>query len=241
MRNTCRFLKPAAALVVVGAALLANGCSSTFQTRGKAAVSPFLGDTAQFREGTGDEAKLVYINPRADFRKYTQILLDPVVLVAADARSGSFASMSKEDQQAVVNYVDARIRATLGQDYAFVTSPGAAAMRLRVAITEAKGSTVLLDTLSSITPPGIAINALKTVATGTGAAVGRAGVEMELQDSLTGERLAAGVDERAGRKYTLRFDKFSRYHAVESAFDHWAGRLRERLAAARAAKAAGKG
>lgn len=237
MKTRSRFLKAVSVPVGLGAALLVAGCSSTFQTRGKAEASPFLGDVSQLREGTGDEAKLVYVNPKADFRKYTQILLDPVVLVADNAKASSFSQMSKEDQQAVVNYLDAKIRETLGKDYTFATSPGAAAMRLRVAITEAKGSTVVLDTLSSITPPGIAINALKTVATGTGAAVGRAGVELELKDSLTGERLAAGVDERAGRKYTLRFDKFSRYHAVESAFDYWTKRLQERLAGLRAAKA----
>lgn len=218
------------ACLSIGAALLVAGCSTTYQTRGDAQPSAFLSNPSQLREGTGDEPKLVYLNPKANFSKYTKIHLEPVVLIAENSKSSAFSAMSKEDQQAIVNYVDAKIREKLVANYAFVTSAGSDTMKLRVAITEAKGSTVVLDTLSSIMPPAIALNALKTVATGTGTAVGKAGVEAELLDSTTGERLMAAVDERAGRKYTLRFDKFSRYHAVESAFDHWAERLNERLA-----------
>jgi hypothetical protein len=236
MKTTRRIANAAMVSASIAATLIVAGCSSTHQTRGGAQASPFLGNPAQLREGTGSEAKLVYVNPKADFRKYTKIQFEPVVLVASNAKSSTFSAMSKEDQQAVVNYVDAKIREELGRDYRFVTSPGADVMRLRVAITEAKGSTVVLDTLSSVMPPAVALSVLKTVATGTGTAVGKAGVEMELLDSSTGERLAAGVDERAGRKYTFRFDKFSRYHAVESAFDYWASRLQERLAAMRADK-----
>jgi hypothetical protein len=45
---------------------------------------------------------------------------------------------------------------------------------------------------------------------------------------LTGTRLAAAVDELAGQKYTGKFDKFKKYHAVEDAFDYWAEKLRKR-------------
>lgn len=234
MRASRRIANVAVVSASLAAALLVAGCSSTHQTRGGAQASPFLANPSQLREGRSGEAKLVYVNPKADFRKYTKVYLDPVVLVASNAKSSAFTAMSREDQQAVVDYVDAKLREVLGRDYRFVTSSGADVMRLRVAITEARGSSVVLDTLSSVLPPAVALSALKTVATGTGTAVGRAGVEMELLDSATGERLAAGVDERAGRKYTFRFDKFSRYHAVESAFDYWAGRLRKRLAKMRA-------
>jgi len=207
-----------------------GGCSSTYQTRGAAQASPFLSNPAQLRQGGSGEAKLVYVNPKADFRKYTKIQLEPVVLVAENAKSSAFTAMSKEDQQAVANYVDAKVREVLGGSYSFVTSPGVDTMRLRIAVTEAKGSMVVMDTLSTVMPIGLAISAVKRVALGTHSAVGKAGAEMELLDSVSGERLAAAVDERAGRKITLRFDKFSRYHTVEGAFDYWTERLQERLA-----------
>jgi hypothetical protein len=220
--------------VVIGTALLMAGCTSTYPTRGEASVSPFLKNPGQLREGVSGEAKLVYVNLKADFRKYKKIQLDPVVLVADNAKANTFSMMSKEDQQAVVNFVDAQVREKLGTDYTFVAAAGPDVMRLRVAITEAKGSAVVLDTVSSVVPFGLALSTVKRVATGTHSAVGKAGAEMELLDSASGERLAAAVDERAGRKYTLRFDKFFRYHTVEDAMEYWATRLDERLTELRA-------
>ena len=234
MKASSRTMALAITWLALGATILAAGCSSTYQTRGGATPSPFLGDASQLRAGESGEAKLVYVNPKADFRVYTKILLEPVALIASNAKANTFASMSKEDQQAVVNYVDAQIREKLGKDYAFVTRAGPGVMCLRVAITEAKGSAVVMDTISTVVPLGLAVSAVKRLATGTHSAVGRAGVEMEIKDSVTGERLAAAVDERAGRKFTLRFDKFRRYHTVEGAFEYWATRLQERLAEMRA-------
>ncbi len=216
--------------------LLTVGCSTTYQTRGDAGVSPFLANPEQLHKGKEGEAKLIYVNPKADFSSYSKIQLEPVKLVAGGTKANTFTKMSHEDRQAVVNFIDAQIREKLGHDYAFVTEPGPGVMTLRVAVTEAKGSTVVLDTLSSVLPPAVAISAIKRLATGTHTAVGKAGAEMELKDSVSGERLAAAVDERAGRKYTLRLDKFKRYHTVDSAFDYWTTRLQTRLAQLRAQK-----
>lgn len=236
MKTTIRLVSVVGSCVALGAASLIQGCASTYQTRGAATPSVFLGDTSQLREGTGAEAKLVYINPKADFRKYTKIQLAPVVLIAENAKSSAFSAMSKEDQQAVVNYVDAQIREKLKGSYAFVTAAGPDVMSLRVAVTEAQGSAVVMDTVSTLMPIGLAVSTVKRVATGTHSSVGKAGVEMELKDSVTGVRLAAGVDERAGRKITLLGDKFNRYHTVEDAFDFWTTRLQERLAQLRGGK-----
>jgi len=239
MKTSSRALSVVKTCAAIGAALVMAGCASTYQTRGEATASPFLKNPSQLQEGASGQAKLVYVNPKADFRRYKKIQLDPLVLMADNTKSSVFTKMSKEDQQAVVNFVDAQIREKLGTDYAFVTTAGADTMRLRVCITEAKGSSVVLDTVSSVVPFGLALSTVKCVAVGTHSAVGKAGAEMELLDSASGERLAAAVDERAGRKYTFRFDKFSRYHTVEDSFEFWATRLQERLAEMRA-RPAGK-
>jgi hypothetical protein len=144
------------------------------------------------------------------------------------------SKLEGEDKQRIVDYLHASITEQLKTDYPFVNEVSPGTMRLRVAITEAKGSKVVLDTISSIMPPGIALGLVKKVATGTNLSVGKAAIEMELQDPQTGERLAAAVDERAGRKYTGKFDKFDKYHTVEDAFDLWAKKLKKRLEELRA-------
>jgi hypothetical protein len=211
--------------------LLSAGCSSTVQTR-KVTPSGFLGDYSQLEKGSGDEVQLRYINPQADFAAYTKILMDPVWMICN--KDSNLQELSQEDPQRIINYLHATIREQLKPDYTFVDEKAAGVMRLRVAITEARGSQVVLDTLSSIIPIGVALGLVKKVAVGTNISVGEAGIEMELQDSQTGQRLAAAVDERAGRKYTGKFDKFDKYHTIEDAFDYWAKKLRNRLADLRA-------
>jgi len=203
--------------------LLTTGCRSTLQTR-EVKASGFLGDYSQLKKGTYDQAQFVYIDPRVDFVPYTKILMDPIKFYSDEDNK-----LKGEDKQRIVNYLHATIMGHLKQEYVFVNEPSAKTMRLRVAITEATSPNVVLDTVSSIVPVGMALGLVKQVATGTNISVGKARIEMELQDSLTGIRLAAVVDERAGQKYTGKFDKFKKYHAVEDAFDYWAVKLRKRL------------
>jgi hypothetical protein len=203
--------------------VLITGCSSTFQTR-KVTTSGFLGDYSQLEKGSGDEAQLMYINPQAYFDTYTKILMDPVKFY-----SDKNSKLKGEDKKRIVDYLDARIKEQLKTDYTFVNKPSSETMRLRVAITEAKRSKVVMDTISSVIPVGMALGLVKKVATGTNLSVGKASIELEIQDSQTGERLAAAVDERAGRKYTGKFDKFDKYHTVEDAFNYWAKKLKKRL------------
>jgi hypothetical protein len=75
---------------------------------------------------------------------------------------------------------------------------------------------------------------VKKVATGTAAFVGKAGVEAEIQDSMSEERLAAAVDRQVGQK---RLEGVTNtWDDVNQAFDYWSERLRMRLAELRAGR-----
>jgi hypothetical protein len=92
-----------------------------------------------------------------------------------------------------------------------------------------KGSKVVLDTVSTVLPIGLAIDLIAYAATGTHTNVGDANVEMELVDSVTGQRLAAAVDGRSGRKITGRADKWGEWNDTKDACDYWAERIATRL------------
>jgi len=227
------FTVTALAGLLAGLALLTAGCSTTYQAR-DTRTSGFLGDYAQLRPGADGQGQLVYVNPGTDFRRYGKIIFEPVVIMADHASSSVFTAMDEEERQAMVDCVDAMVREKLKEDYAFVSEPGPDVMRLRIAITEVEGATIVLDTVSSVVPFALALSTVRRVALDRHAGLGKAGVEMELKDALTGERLAAAVDARTGRKFTFRLDKFSRYRTFDDAFGHWTDRLRERLAQVRA-------
>jgi hypothetical protein len=202
------------------------GCGSTYQAR-SAKTSGFLGDYSMLRKGGSGEALLVYIDTEADFKAYGKVLMEPIKVYTG--KDGKLAKLPKKDVKRIVDYLDATIREQLKKDYTLTDQAGPDVMRLRVAVTEAEASAVVMDTVSSIIPVGVALSTLKRAAFGSHLSVGRAGVEAELQDSVSGKRLLAAVDRQVGRKYTAKFDKFEKWHAVQSAFDHWAVRLKERL------------
>lgn len=218
------------AAAVIGA-LAAGGCASTYQKR-SVTGSGFLRDYTQLKDRGGDTAMLSYISPQANLGGYTKMMLDPV-LTFVKGKDSDMAKLAKEDQQKLVNYFDAALREQLKKDFALVEQPGPGVLRLRVAITEAHGSAVVLDTVSSVVPIGAALSAVKALATGKHLSVGEIGAECEGLDAVTGQRLFAAVDARVGRKYTFKFDKFSKWHTAEDAFDFWARQLRERLAEAK--------
>lgn len=220
MRRVCMMLG------VMMIASLLSGCGATRQAR-KATPSGFLGDYSQLKPGVKGEALLVYVNPKAGLGQYDKILMDPVKVYAG--KNGKIAKVPKEDLQKLVNYLDATVREHLKADYKLVKEAGPGVMRLQIAVTEAKKSIIPMDILSSITPPGAAVNALKTVATGTPAATGSVGVECQAVDSVSNERLFAAVDARVGEKYTGKFDKLNKWRAAQGAFDYWAERIAQRL------------
>jgi hypothetical protein len=203
------------------------GCHTTYQARSLKG-SGFLKDYSQLKENDG-AALLSYVAPQVDFKVYKKIMLDPVC-VYATAKESSLAKLPKEKQQDLVNYFDAALREQLKRDFALVDAPGPGVIRLRVALTEAQGASVLLDTVSSVVPVGIALSTVTALATGKHLSVGEVGAECEGLDAATGKRLFAAADARVGRKYTLRFDKFSKWRTAKDACDFWASELRERLA-----------
>ena len=208
--------------------LLALGasCATTYQAR-HAKTSGFLGEYSQLRQGQGREPLLIYFNPAADVRDYDKILIDPVVGYLG--KGSRLNRLAPQDRQALLDYFHATLREQLGQDYAIVDRPGPGTLRLRIAVTDARGTKPVADTLSTVVPVGLAISALERVALGKTLTTGSVRIEAEALDAETGARLAAMVDERVGAKITGRLDKWSKWQDVRDAFDYWGAHMRGTL------------
>ena len=204
---------------------LVSGCALTQQTQ-DATASGFLQDYSTLAPGRGGQAQLLYIDPAADFSGYERVWIDPVTIwLEADS---DLAELPREEAQSLADYLGAALRAQLAQDFQLVDGPGPGTLRIRTAITEARGSRVVLDVVSTVVPLARVLSAAKKLATGTHAFVGRAGIEVEILDVATGKRLIAAVDERAGGK-ALRGSTRT-WSDVEAAYDHWARLIAARLA-----------
>lgn len=198
------------------------GCAQTHQARKVGETSGFLGDYSMLKEGEKGEAQLVYINPDADFTAYDKVIVDPVLTMCS-----MDSKVPREELYNLASHLHYKIIDRLNEDYEIVQTPGPGIMRISAALTEAKKSKVGLDVVTSIVPQARLMSGVKSLATGSGSFVGRASVEVNITDSNTAERLAAGVDRRVGGKALKGSTKA--WNDVEQAFEYWADKLAQRL------------
>ena len=218
------FMKPKTGLVPLLLVCWLCACSTTYEAR-NVQPSGFLGDYSRLRKTDG--AGLLFVEQDAMKGQYKGIIIDPVCMYAPT--NGRLAKLSKDDQQILVDYLHASLRTYMTNRFAVVGDAGPGVMRLRMAITEARSANVPMDVVSTLLPIGLAVSAVKRVATGAHSAVGSAGIECEALDSVSGQRLFAFVDARIGRKVTGRFDKFKKWHTAQDAFDFWAQEIARQL------------
>ena len=207
-------------------ALLAlTACAST-QQASTVLRSGFLEDYSILQKGAGDnEALLRYVNPTADWKHYTKVMIDPVQLWMGEG--SSLRDIPREERIRLTSLLLGKIQNALLADYRVVREAGPHVMRISVALTEAEASNTVLDTISSVLPTGYVISGTKSLATGTGTFVGSASVEAKITDAELGTLLAAAVDRRGGAKSLSGVT--SEWNDVEESFQYWAGTLRYRL------------
>jgi hypothetical protein len=213
------------------AVCLVLALSSACATAGKARPTGFLRDYSQLSKPEGDDrAQLTYVNPTADFRTYDMIMIDPVTVWDA----GGAGLPPSEEAQLLADDLDDSLRITLARDYRIVEQAGPGVMRLRVALVESEDSWHVRDDVASRFDDEVRDSRPEPSSAARGF-VGRAGIEGEMLDGVTGERLLAAVDRRAGARRIIAASK--PWEDVRDLFDLWSDRLRLRLAELRGAAA----
>lgn len=212
-----------AALLVIAL----SACSVTEQTKPESGsavpTSGFLKNYSQLQPGGKDQALLVYINPNVNWTQYRSVMILPVTVGL-----GADSQVSDQDQQVLASYYYHALEKALSPDYAIVDAPGPGVLTIRVALTDASTATPVLRTISVIIPQARVLNMGKNLVSGSYAFVGSARSEGEILDSVTGERLAAAVDERSGG-LSVKNASVWQWGDAENAMDYWAQRTAQRL------------
>jgi len=208
-------------------ALLAAGCASHHRRAfpHPEQMSGFLEDYALLRQGGPNEVQLVYRNPKADWRSYNAVLLEPMTLWRGGQKS--LDPIPKEDLLRLLSDFQSAVRTRLGEGYRFVDAPGPGVMRIRLAITEAHASDTVLDVLTAKRGTGRPHPAGEgPLDAETRRFIERAVIEGDIRDAQTKELLAEGVDWRPRTAPVL-----TTWAEVDRAFAFWADRLCGRLEA----------
>jgi hypothetical protein len=199
------------------------GCA-LFPTRGRRG-SPehagFLGDYSRLAEHPDHPAQEVYLDPQAVWSQYDSIEIDSVTLWVNEGT----AKLKDEERQMLTDLVYKALHEKLSQEFRVVDQPGPQTLRLRVALTQAKGAIVPLRTISTIVPTMLVVSSAVGLSADAANTVGSATLEAEIVDSITGRRLAAAVDSRAGTKALLTTRTFQKWGDVEAAANYWAERI----------------
>jgi Protein of unknown function (DUF3313) len=199
------------------------------ETPAPPAPSGFLGNDYSLltppTEGSDQKAMLRYVNPGVNWGSYNQVMIAPVTFWAADD-----SKVSAADQQALCNYAYTEFVKVLGKDFVLASQPGPGVIKLSVALTDATSAVPGLRSISVIVPQARALSAIKMAATGTYAFVGSAQGALKLNDSTSGQLLAAAVDKRVGGTSVKNVDVFQ-WGDAENAIDYWANLTDQRLVA----------
>lgn len=213
-------------LTLAAVALSSTGCGiikPLRQRRGEAEHAGFLRDYSQLQPQEGYKAKEVYINPQAAWSQYSAVYIDSVTMWVNDPNKAP----SREDQQMLTDMLYKALSDKVGEKFTLAGRPGPGVIRVRAALTQAKGAKVALNAVTTVIPQLRVLATVGGVAADTAALVGSASIEGELVDSVTNERLVAAIDAVAGTKGLLR--AFSKWADVQYACNDWAERLRDFL------------
>lgn len=202
--------------LVTGFTFQAYAASETEQK-----VEGFLGDLYKdLTPGPEGGAKMRWIKPATDFSKYNKVMIDSVVFfLAEDSKANGLDPQELADLASGFNL---QLVNALKDKYPVVSDPGPDVLRLRFAITDMKPSKPGISGISSVVPIGLGVSLFKKGATGGWTGSGATTGEMMALDSVTGDVIAAGQDER-----TAAFgDRFSKWGSAEEAFKFWGERIR---------------
>jgi hypothetical protein len=168
----------------------------------------------------GDALSFAATDAKQNLRSYFAIIVDPVeVYIATDA---DVSNVSETSRIALTNYFQHALIRAVSDAFPVVESPGPLTLRLRAALVGVDvGRKVMAGDFPADAQPQPLERTLN---------IGKVGVEMELVDSKTGERIAAMVDRTPlGSGAELGDSDFSRvekFAAARQALDEWASRVR---------------
>lgn len=214
-----KFLIPFA---VTGAAFSLVSCA----TGGKS-PSGFLRNYSEMNAGYGTEdAVSSFVKSDVDLKKYDSVLIDPVTTIVATP------GISPQVTEQLAAYLGNSIRSQVTGDLKLAAAPSPSTLRVRVALTD------VIENQKAGKPVKTVHLAPQATLTGTlGSAevasfISNVSFEGEILDSESGDRVAALIDHRLGKKREAT--AATTWLGVNSAVNHAAKGLRERFLTARA-------
>lgn len=227
-------LMAALCLVFVGSTLLAQDSNQQASKESATAqnsrpVSGFLGDYSNLSPDPNNADLLLYEKSKDALKDYSKFLIDPVTLYLLP--EASQRGLDPDDLERLAQrFHDIIVDELTKAGYQVVSSPGPGVLDIRLAITNVEPS----GAKKNVAAKAGATAASVAVAPGAGLAlprfsVGKASIEGEMLDSVSGERLGAFVTNKSGRRWFAGLQGYKTWGDVEAAFRTWAKNFAKRV------------
>jgi hypothetical protein len=207
-------------LAAVAVAVLLGACATKVVKEEQ--YSGFLKDYSQLKEekdAAGDPV-MRHISPKLTSGAYRQIMIDRIEFYPPPQPNANVDAATLEQIRA---YLDQQLRKKVGERVTVVpvvNQPGPGVVRMRAAITGARGERADLAFYEYI-PIGLVIAGTREAA-GVRAKDARIYVEVELLDSVSGERVGAVVKKGTGEAVKGGESGKLALEHVKPVLDHWA-------------------
>lgn len=176
-------------------AVLSLACLALASCAVNTSPSGFLDDFDQLQPGKNAlGARLAYVNPETDFSTYDKLIIDPITFFLPED-----SVITEDDMLHLGTAMYDILNEELSKDYEIVTEPGPTTMRFRCALTELVPAIRTGNVVASVVPVGRVLSEAQYWTTGTTNFSARGTGEMEVVDSVSGDRLAALSDTRWAR------------------------------------------
>jgi hypothetical protein len=188
---------------------------------GDPAFSGFLGSPSEYQKltaGPEDGAKLRWLKPGTDFKKYDKFMVDSVIFFLADTSDNK--GIDPQEMKELADSFNKEIVAAFKDKYPIVAEPGPDVARIRFAITNIKQSRPGVSAVTSVVPVGLGVSLIKRGATGGWTGSGETGGELMVLDSTTNEVIVMAVDQQQAAFAS----RFSKWGSASDAFKFWSER-----------------
>jgi hypothetical protein len=218
----------AGSLLLIGFTTQAQDSSKPQESESRE-VSGFLGDYSGLYPDPKNGDLLIYEKSKDTLKNYRKFIIDPVTVYLLSGTEDR--GIDPEDLDRLARYFTDAITDQLTEaGYEVVTDPGPGVAELQIAITNVeptggKRNAALkagATAASVATVPGVSLLVPRL-------SVGRVGIEGEMIDSVSGERLVAVVTGKGGRRWFSGLNAYKKWGDIEAAFRTWAKNFRKRL------------
>lgn len=189
-----------------------------------ASDSGFIENHTDLQPAPFDSSQLLFKKQGLDLRAYNKLMIDEIQFRYAD--DSPYKDISQSELQQVRQTALASLQKAISDRYEIVDVPGPGVLHLRATITDIRANKKGKNLLS-FTPVGLVKQGIDSV-TGMNIVLRTVSAEVELCDSMSGERLIAVTDPYAGYPSSGNARKAS-WDEVTDTLDNWAQRLAAQL------------